>query len=624
MFVVPQAFATGSTTSLAEVRFNNAFLTGPDGTTLDVARFSKGNLLTPGRYRAETYVNDAWIGKLDVDLRAVDGNPDNVQPCMNRDLLERLGADLGRLSAEAAGRLDRAGECVTLPDLVPGATAAFDMGDQRLDVSLPQIAMTHAARGYVDPKYWDEGVNAARVQYNGNVYRWDSGPRASTQGYLGLDAVMNIGAWRLHHQGNFNHDESGSHYQNMQTYMARSIAPMRSQLLIGEANTDGSLFDSFGFRGVQLSSDERMYPESQRGYAPIVRGIANSNARVQIRQNGNTIYETTVPPGPFEISDLYPSGYNADLEVVVTEADGSVHISKIPYAAGVNALRAGSTRFSFTVGQYRHPTQRSTPLLAQATLQHGFTNLLTAYGGLIAAENYFSGMLGVALNTDYGALGLDVSQSGTHLRMQPDRYGQSVRLSYSKLMEPTNTSLTLAAYRYSTKGYLDISDAMALRDLDERGEASVMSGIVRGRLQLQVNQNLPQGFGNFYVTGSIQDYWNRGGRDAQLQAGYNNTYRRLSYGVSFGRQLNVGTNTWDNRIMLTLAIPLGTSAHAPRSMTSMQYATTRGERCCRKASRERRATTTRSPMASMPAATSAARRRHRLLRMRPTRRRTRA
>ncbi len=49
MLVVPQAFATGSTTSLAEVRFNNASLTGPDGTTLDVARFSKGNLLTPGR-----------------------------------------------------------------------------------------------------------------------------------------------------------------------------------------------------------------------------------------------------------------------------------------------------------------------------------------------------------------------------------------------------------------------------------------------------------------------------------------------------------------------------------------------------------------------------------------------
>ncbi len=59
----------------------------------------------------------------------------------------------------------------------------------------------------------------------------------------------------------------------------------------------------------------------------------SSNAHGEIRQNGNTIYETNVAAGAFGINDLYPTGYGGDLEVRVTEADGSVHISKVPMPA---------------------------------------------------------------------------------------------------------------------------------------------------------------------------------------------------------------------------------------------------------------------------------------------------
>ena len=54
-------------------------------------------------------------------------------------------------------------------------------------------------------------------------------------------------------------------------------------------------------------------PDSQRGYAPVVRGIAQTNARVRIEQNGSLIYETTVPPGEFAIDDIYPPAMAAIL-----------------------------------------------------------------------------------------------------------------------------------------------------------------------------------------------------------------------------------------------------------------------------------------------------------------------
>lgn len=254
----------------------------------------------------------------------------------------------------------------------------------------------------------------------------------------------------------------------------------------------------------------------------------------------------------------------------MTEADGSVRASAVPYAPVVNALRPGVWRYGVTSGQYRNTSVHDTPLFMQATVQRGISNLFTGYGGVLAAENYLSFVLGVALNTHYGAFGADITQASTRLANQPDRSGQSVRLSYSKLVDPTRTNVTLAAYRYSTSGFLNFADAVATRSQETTATDAPLQGVRRGRLQVTLSQSLPAGYGNFYLSGSTQDYWNRGGRDTQFQAGYNSSYKRLSYGVSATRQINLGSGKWENRIMLTLGVPLGKAPQAPYSMTSLQ------------------------------------------------------
>ena len=105
--------------------------------------------------------------------------------------------------------------------------------------------------------------------------------------------------------------------------------PLQAQLLIGDGSTPGNLFDSIAFRGVQLATNESMLPDSQQGYAPTIRGIAQTHARVTVRQNGYTIYSTFVAPGAFVIDDLYPTASNGDLEVSIVEADGRETLSLI-------------------------------------------------------------------------------------------------------------------------------------------------------------------------------------------------------------------------------------------------------------------------------------------------------
>ncbi|WP_186142901.1 fimbria/pilus outer membrane usher protein [Burkholderia gladioli] len=566
--------APPGSTQLAEVQFNDTFLQHPNGTRVDVSRFDKGNMAAPGSYRADLFVNANWIGRAEITLRQMGDNPSNVQPCFDRELLQQVGVDISKLTPEATRLLtDQSQACATLGMLVPDGVATFDNGEQRLDVSIPQASLSREARGYVDPRYWDEGVPAALLSYNGNVYRSDNQGISSTQAYLGLTAGMNVGPWRFRHNGNLSYaTQGGTHYQSVQTYLQRSIAGLKSQFVIGEAFTDGTMFDSVGFRGVQIASDERMYPESQRGYAPTIHGIANSNALVQVRQNGNIIYSTNVATGPFEINDLYPTGYGGDLDVVVTEADGSIHTFKVPYASAVNSLRPGVTHFSVTAGQYRNPLLSSKPALFQATVQHGFTNLITGYGGVTVARGYLAGVIGAALNTGLGSFALDITQANTDLPGMGTRHGQSVKISYSKLISPTNTNIAVAAYRYSSSGYLGLQDAMQLRDAFNPN-ALLSGGIRRGQFQVTLNQSLPQGWGSFYLSGSTVNYWNRGGNDTQYQAGYNNNFKRINYGLSVSRQFDVTQNRWDSRFMVNVSIPLNLASHTVFWSTSLQHDT---------------------------------------------------
>ncbi|HKR47066.1 MAG TPA: fimbria/pilus outer membrane usher protein [Paraburkholderia sp.] len=562
-------------TQVAQVEFNEAFLQHI-GPAFDVARFDKGNVAVPGEYRADLYVNETWMGRTNLTLKET---ANGVVPCFDGELLERIGLDFAKLPVAAAeARAPGARACVALPPLVPDATASFDNGEQRLDVSVPQAALSRRARGYVEPKYWDDGIPAALLQYNANAYHSEANGYASTQGYLGLTAGLNVGPWRFRHSGSLTTSTgNGTHYQSIQTNLQRAITPLKSQLTIGDAFTDGTMFDSVGFRGVQLATDDRMYPESQRGYAPTIHGIARSNAVVRVTQNGNVLYETNVAPGPFMIDDLYPTGYGGNLQVVVTEADGTQSVSAVPYAAAPFAVRPGITRFSVTAGEYRDALVDSKPPLAQATVQHGFTNALTGYGGVSVAQGYLAAVVGAALNTPLGAFAFDLTQANTALPGgQPSRSGQSLRLSYSELVVPTNTNITVAAYRYSSSGYLSLQDAMRLRTSGMAGLAMYDGGLQRNSFQMTLNQALPAGWGQFYLSGTMRDYWNRGGTDTQFQAGYNNTFRRVNYGVSASRQYALTSQRWDNRVMATVSVPLGIGAHAPYSTTSVQHDTLAG------------------------------------------------
>lgn len=576
--VTPEALAAQDDSQAYRLtQFNPSFTNGRNGDALDISRFAYGNWLTPGDYRLDVYVNDSWIGRLAVKVLP---GPQNQPPryCFARDELPLLGVDVHKLPHPTqAESLIAAQSCVVLNDLVPQSRVEVDVSELRATISLPQAYLSRSLRGSVDPSQWDRGINAAFLSYNANAYQGEYQGQAQDQQYLGLNAGLNLGDWRLRHNASYNRtsgddQETHSEYDSISSYAQRDITPLKAQLTLGEYYTPNDLFDSVPFTGAQLASDDRMLPDAQRGFAPVIRGMAETNARVTVRQGDNVIYEANVTPGPFSIDDLYNTGYAGDLQVTVTEADGRSKSFLVPYASVAQLLRPGVSRFSLSAGEYRDDYLDDLPRFVQATYQRGLSNLITAYTGGIVAEQYLSGQGGLAFSTPYGALAADVTLSqasdmpGTSEGIDERMNGQSYRITYSKLLDATATNFTIAAYRFSSDGYLSFADYAQLR-----GSDSPNLYRERNRFQLNLQQPLGGSRGSIYLSGSARNYWDaEQDSDMTYQAGYSNSYHWGSLGLSASRTRN-SEGDFDTQYMLTFSIPLGHGRHSPYLSSSLNY-----------------------------------------------------
>lgn len=545
-----------------EVQFNDAFL--PEGSSgIDLSLFQSGNPVMSGEYRADIFVNAALAGRHDIRIVS-DAKGKNPRVCINTRMLELIRVNVATLSPEALAALAADGQCPSINELIDGATALFLADAQRLDLSIPQMAMRRNARGYVSPELWDRGVSSAMLRYdfNGNHTQSRSGNYDSA--YLGLNAGVNVGDWRLRHNGSLSWQTfSGRKYQGINTFAQRDLTSLQSQLTVGESNTSGELFDTVGYRGVEVATDDRMLPDALRGYAPVVRGIARTNARVSIYQGGNLLLQTTVSPGAFVIDDLYATGYGGDLQVTVLEADGTEQRFIVPYASVAQLLRPGTSRFSFTAGQTRNSNIDHQAKLVQGTYQRGLINSLTGFAGAQASEGYTALLAGMAFGTPIGAMAVDVTHARTELA-GGTRQGESMRVSYSKNIQSSGSNFSLAAYRFSTSGYLDLNNALMFRNADRRGADTAAFARPRNRLTLTLDQSLGT-WGHLSFSGYAQNYWNQQGGDLQYQMSYSKQVGRVSYGVSLSRS-RTGLSQMQNRALFSVSMPLdfGSSTNTPQ------------------------------------------------------------
>lgn len=555
----------------APVSFNTSFIQGR-GQPVDLKQFIDGNSVLPGTYRVDIYVNRNLSGRQDVNFQQQDDG--DVTPCLTLAMLRQFGVDLDKLVADGTLSADAdTGSCVDVKALIPQFSSEYEPNTLRLHLGVPQAMMSRLARGFVDPALWDEGVTAAFTDYSVNTSRRKNDSSTTDSLTANFRNGLNIGPWRLRNESSYskNTDTPGVFNSN-RNYAQRDITSLRSQLTLGQTYSDAEIFDSVRYNGAQLSSDLGMLPDSERGYAPVIRGVANSNATVEVKQNGFTLYTSTVSAGPFELTDIYPSGSNGDLEITITEADGEVRTSTQAFAALPILVRRGSWRYSLDVGQYDALDDESdSPFLSTGNLVYGLTDNTTSFGGLMVSDGFSATNLGLGFNTPAGAISVDATQSNSTTRAGSNT-GQSLRFLYSKTLNLTGTTFTLAGYRYSTEGYRTFSEHI---DDDTRQVNEQPKGRAKSRFNLSANQVLGDGYGTFYVSASDQTYWNLPGQTRTFQAGYSNYWKRANYSfdvthTQFADNQNAfsgqgSSRSSDTQATFSVSFPLGDDGRAPRA-----------------------------------------------------------
>lgn len=426
--------------------------------TFHIAIMSLGLLVNGARAEINNVyliINDNFKGEVAVNLG------EDEQPCINAPLLREWGI------RDAAMVMETTPEGCILPDVLSARKIGvfFEPIAQLLTVDIPASLLGDSKLA----GRWDDGINAAFVNYQFNYGHYAGENYRTAQRhdslYADVTAGANIGPWRLRYQPVYQKDTWGEPTWHTEKALAyRDIKAWRATLTVGDSVTPSALFDNVRFRGMSLVSDSRMLPDGLRQFSPWVRGFARSNAEVRVRQNGEVIYQTFVPPGAFVLKDVYPPAIEGDLTVTIRESDSTETERKIPYSSMPNLVYVGQWRYDATVGKYQpyYGMEEDQPSFAQASLSYGLPGKVTLYGGFQGADIYRSAAVGIGKSLNHwGAISADYTFSSARQprRSAPDTGGMA-RMRYAKAFPAWESSLSLMAQYYPRQRYRTFGTAI--------------------------------------------------------------------------------------------------------------------------------------------------------------------
>jgi P pilus assembly protein, porin PapC len=563
---VPSAavFAAG------DIQFNTDVLDVHDRKNIDLSQFSRGGYIMPGTYGMVVHVNKNDLQEQQVPFYAPEDDPNGSRACVTQVLTRQLGLKEDALKGVTWWHQ---GECLDEAS-IPGMEVRGDLATSALYLSIPQAFLEYTAENWDPPSRWDEGIPGLLFDYNVNARTQKqhqgngSSYSLSGNGTTGL----NLGAWRLRAdwQGNVDHT-TGSGQPTTQKldwsryYAYRAIPALRSKLTVGENYLDSGIFDSFRFTGASLMSDDNMLPPNLRGYAPEVVGIAKTNAKVVISQQGRVLYETQVAAGPFRIQDINDA-VSGEMNVRVEEQDGSVQEFTMNTATIPYLTRPGSVRFKLASGKpsdFQHHSRG--PMFGTGEFSWGISNGWSLYGGALVGGDYNALSLGLGRDLmALGALSFDATQSRARLPQADGTLsGGSYRLSYSKNFDEYDSQVTFAGYRFSQEDFMSMSEYLDARYYGTR------TGNGKEMYTVTFNKHFRDWGLSTYLNYSHETFWDRPANDR-----YNLTlsryldigsFRNVSLSLSAYRNKYNGVN--DDGGYLSLSLPWGNSGSVGYSAT---------------------------------------------------------
>ncbi|EOZ4200331.1 fimbria/pilus outer membrane usher protein [Escherichia coli] len=475
-----------------------------------------------GTYIVDIFLNGDYRITQPVEFVKTEYSNNEISPCLDEKLLLNLGVkkDLAK----------NAGKCATKNKQW---TITHNLYEQSLSVNIAESDLDKIIDGVAPKILWDDGIPSIFLNYRANTSTINSKKNNDSQNYAHLDLTpgLNFGPWRVRNTTFFNYTSTGeSKWQNVNNYLERGLKEIDSQLIIGDFLTKNNLFYSSSLRGVALSTDESMIPGRLRNNSPVIRGVAKSQAHVEVEYNGYIIYAKTVDAGIFEFDDLPDVGSEGTYKVTVYESDGTKNIIMIPFIQAPLSLKKGFSTYSINLGRYRGNSFKEIgPTIFDASYSYGINEYVTLSTSLQFSDIYEAYAAGLSFSLgSFGALSLEGTNASAkeYGDKKEVKNGSSVTLKYSKDFQDIGTDLYLANHSYNSKNYRTLNDVYEVLDSE-----TVSDSNRKNSTSIGINK-LVNDYGGLRLSYNVDRYWD-GNKNKYFDISFNGVFKGITYSLGY-------------------------------------------------------------------------------------------
>lgn len=489
--------------------------------------FAQKAVFLPGEYSLALRINGKDVGSVIAHF----GQKGEL--CIDRDFMEQ--AQLRVPDNYQKG-------CYDYAQAFAGTVITPYPDQEKIELLVPPQALTPKTR---EISSYSSGGTAALLNYTLMSSHAEFDSESNDYSQAMLDGGFNISDWLLRTRQFLSVSEGKFSNENSSTYLQHTFTGIATQMLAGEVNLNNTLLDGTGIYGLEFSPETALQTQ---GSGVEVKGIANTaQARVDVRQQGTLVYSTLVPAGAFTLPNIPVRSATSDLNVTVTETDGSQQSFIVP-ASLFNHLVGSPQGYHVAFGRVDDNYSES-PWVFSASGGWSLTSWNNVNSGVIVAEKYQA----IAASSDlvpFPELTLS-GQVNLAKDSRDDIYGFKHKMSMGYRL-PLSLGLT-TTYSHSDRDYRDLADTLD-DDFNDPTKNEYSAG-------LSWSQPI---IGSLSVSWYQTDSYNDKNDSKNVSFTWNRSFERATLSVNWQHQLSAGDENDDNddRVFINLSIPLGKSQTA--------------------------------------------------------------
>ncbi|MGS0742725.1 fimbria/pilus outer membrane usher protein [Glaciimonas sp. GG7] len=469
------------------------------------------------------------------------------QLCFNQALLDKAGLitpDKKYLIAPG----DPANGCYDFKAMAPQTEIELRPGKEEVALVVPGEVLRVAQEDFSG--YQTGGTGGL---FNYSVVSLSNQFKGGASHYLSANTELGLNAhdWIVRSRQSYMATDTLSNFQFLYSYAQRTFVDLKSIVQAGQLNIRNSAVSGAAMTGVQILPEAALRKDGSTGAT--VTGIAQSQAKVEVRQSGALIYSTVVPAGPFTLTDIAVLNSTSDLVVTVIETTGGQRSFTIPAASLANTSLA-APGYAFAFGQLRNMGGQGR---ANASL------VMTGSGGwLLKDRHLLSAGLMVVPDYQSAAWSLDTkpsTESSIHVRNVVSSATEEgvlgSQLSMSVGMALTDTLTAGLSTTHQSAGYRDLVDRSRCT-VDRSGTDDWLSGRAKSQYSASLGWSNAT-LGGFNVSyGASRTF---GDRSTQRVVGsWSKSFKQATVSANLESSLGASGEGKNNRAFyLNVSMPFG-------------------------------------------------------------------